>query len=460
MLQTQKTPLASQLQDLLAGPAEPDRPFILAGPSYLEVYAIAAKLQQQDFFQDTAESICICSQDRTVLAAAILAALTRPVTLLLPHSFSPSVLAGMHELQPFSRAIVQQGTKLPPGVQPILAQKQESSSPGLDQAPLRSLDSELVKLFTGGSSQAPRIWSKTIRNLFSEASYQAASLGISPRDRVVSTAPANHIYGLLFSVLVPFVASASVVAGTPTYPHEIQDLIRQHQASLLVSTPLHYRMLANIDFNAQPLAWALCSAARLDPADSKAFYHQTGLGITEIFGSTETGGIASRTCRDIQPGFRPFDCIQWKIVEDLLAIRSDFLSPELPVDCAGYFITQDRINAVSPEEFELLGRADHIVKVGGKRVDLDEIRSILTSLPQVQDAAVLCIPDQSGRSNEIQALVAANTTSQAIRRHLQHRLQSSAVPRKIKVVDKIPVSEAGKYQRNAIQEMLQTDSDS
>ncbi|MFO8031426.1 MAG: AMP-binding protein [Desulfohalobiaceae bacterium] len=452
--------VASQLQGLLAGPAEPSHPFVLGRHTYQDAYTIAAKLQQQDFALDTAESICLCVLDRAVIAGAILAALTRPVTLLLPYSFSPSVLADMRNLQPFSRAIVKQSTDLPSGVQPILVGQGVDQTYRLDQTTLRPQDSVLVKLFTGGSTQAPKIWSKTIRNLFSEATYQATNLGVSPQDRFVSTAPANHIYGLLFSVLIPFVARASVLPGNPAYPHEIQNLVSRNQASFLVSTPLHYKMLGNIDFRAESLHWALSSAARLDPADSKAFYNLTGLGITEIFGSTETGGIASRTCTHIQPNFRAFDCIQWKAVQNLLAIRSEFISPELPVDSEGYFTTQDQIKAIGQNEFELQGRADRIVKIGGKRVDLDQIRSVLSSMPDVQDAAVLCTPDNTTRSNEIQALVAGGTTSHIIRQYLQHRLQSYAVPRKIKVVDKIPTSQAGKYQISAIRKMLQTDSES
>lgn len=450
--------LSKQLEKLVAGPARPDGYYILSKYTYEDIYAIAGNLQQHHFSPDAPESICLCVNDRAVIAAAMLAALTRPVTLVIPHACSTSVLARMHKSHPFSKAIVQKTTALPRGVTPIFLDRRPPGGNKMDPSFVRHPDSVLVKLFTGGSTQTPRIWSKTVRNLFSEAIFQATALGLSSDDRFAATVPANHIYGLLFSVLAPFVASASVIDGEFTYPHEIQDAVKQNRASILVSIPLHYKMLASIAFRTKSLCWALSSAARLDAADSRLFYQKTGLGITEIFGSTETGGIASRLCSANQPHFKPFDCIDWKIVDGLLAIRSDFISPELPVDPEGFFTTSDRAKPIGSDEFELAGRADRIVKVGGKRVDLDEIRFAITGMPEVKDAAVICIPVDSGRENEIWALVAAEAiTGGEIRQHLRHRVQGHAIPRRIRVVEAIPVSSAGKYENAEIKNLLAAD---
>ncbi len=452
------TSLPRQLEKLVAGPTYPNAYYILSKYTYEDIYTIAGNFQRYHFSSDVPESICLCVNDRAVIAGAMLAALTRPVTLVIPHTCSTSVLSRMYKTHPFSRAVVQEPTALPRGVAPIFADRCTIGGTQMDASFVRHPDSVFVKLFTGGSTKTPRMWSKTVRNLFSEATYQAAALGISPEDRFAATVPANHIYGLLFSTLVPLVASASVIDGEFTYPHEIQDAVKQNRANILVSTPLHYKMLAGISFTAESLCCALSSAARLDPADSRLFYEQTGLGITEIFGSTETGGIASRLCRDNQPHFNPFDCIDWKIVDGLLAIRSEFISPELPVDPEGFFTTSDRADPIGSDTFELKGRTDRIVKVGGKRVDLDEIRFAITGMPKVRDAAVICIPVDSGRENEIWALVAAEaTTGKEIRQHLLHRVQGHALPRRIRVVEAIPVSPAGKYEITEIKNLLAAD---
>lgn len=449
-------PLLKQLEKLIAYPLFPENDYIFSKYTYDAIYKIAARFQKNIFPADTEESICLCINDRGIMAGALIAALTRPVSLILPNAYSASVLERMHQAIAFSRAIVQEPIALPRDVTPVFFDRDNLGNDTLDRSFVRHPDSVLVKLFTGGSTKTPRIWSKTVRNLFSEAIHHAENLDVSSHDRIVATVPPNHIYGLLFSVLTPFVASASVVDEELTYPHEIQNAVKENQGSILISTPLHYKMLAGIPFKAESLRLAISSAARLDAADSRFFHQKTGLGITEIFGSTETGGIASRLCNDKQPDFELFECVDWKIVKDLLAIRSDFISPELPVDPEGFFTTNDQVNIKGPDRFELKGRADRIVKVGGKRVDLDEIKSAITGMPKVKDAAVICIPNDSARENKICALVAADASSSEIRQYLKHRIQSYAVPRLIRIVEKIPVSSTGKYENAEIKRLLES----
>ncbi len=442
------------LENIAAGPADPGHPYILPGYTYETIYAMAGDLQHRHFSAENPETVCLCATDRAVVAAALLAALSRPVTLVIPYSFSAEVLDLTHRAHGFSKAIADDSLYLPAGVKAILPEPKATGKGMLEPAGMRDPGSVFVKLFTGGSTRAPRTWSKTIGNLFGEAIYHARKLGVTPEDRFAATVPAYHIYGLLFSVLTPLVAGASIIDGEPTYPREIQKAASRDRASILVSIPLHYKMLAGTKFTAEGLRYALSSAARLEAADSRAFYRQTELGITEVFGSTETGGIATRLCTHDQPHFTPFDCIEWKIEDHLLAIRSDFISPELPVDENGFFITSDRVKPVEPDGFALAGRADRIVKVGGKRVDLEEVRTAIAGLPHVTDAAVICTENGSTRGNEIRALVAASISSSEIRRHLRHRIPDYAVPRHIRIVDQIPVSPAGKYDSTEIRKLL------
>lgn len=450
-----------KLQELLTGPAQPEKDYALSKYTYKDIYTIAAYFQQTVFSRKNEEAICLCVTDRAIIAGALLAALTRPVTLVIPHDYSAAVIDRMQKIQKISKAIVSDSPPdLPNDIKPLVIDRHliDSGPDELDVSFLRPPESVFVKLFTGGSTHSPRIWSKTIRNLFAESIYHAKKLNVTPDDKIVATVPPNHIYGLLFSVLMPFVASAAVIDEELSYPHEIQNAINQNQPEILVSIPLHYKMLAAATCTTGDLRYALSSAARLDAADSRLFHEKTGLGITEIFGSTETGGIATRLCQENQPDFNPFDCIDWKAEDHLLAIRSDFISPELSVDPDGFFVTNDKVVITAPNAFRVTGRADRIIKVGGNRVDLDEIRSIITAMPEVKDAAVICTPNKSGRENEIHALVATGMSASDIRHYLQQRIPGYAVPRRIRIVDKIPVSSAGKYKNEEIKKLIESDS--
>ena len=96
-----------------------------------------------------------------------------------------------------------------------------------------------------------------------------------------------------------------------------------------------------------------------------------------------------------------------------------------------------------------MGRADGIVKVGGKRVDLEGVQSCLKDLSGIADALVLSLPAGRGRENEIVAVVEGDIDPAEIRQALAEKVEPYALPRRIVTVDKIPMSAAGKYDRQA-----------
>ncbi|MCP4754105.1 MAG: acyl-CoA synthetase, partial [Proteobacteria bacterium] len=207
----------------------------------------------------------------------------------------------------------------------------------------------------------------------SEAIYLSNKFSISHDDRFVATVSPYHIYGLLFSVLIPLISSAGVLDDICTFPKEISSAIEKHSATVLAAVPLHYRVLHSHGIPGSSLRLAFSSAGVLAEGDNDAFFKQNGISVVEIYGSTETGGIASRRRTKGEAGFTPFDNIVWKIVDERLHVQSEFISPEIKKDSNGFFKTGDRARIIDENSFRLLGRSDAVTKVGGKRVDLDEI---------------------------------------------------------------------------------------
>ncbi|MGV8056908.1 MAG: AMP-binding protein [Smithellaceae bacterium] len=68
---------------------------------------------------------------------------------------------------------------------------------------IRDPDEPFLSLFTGGSTGKPKVWSKSPRNLLSEAFYLKEKFAISEKDLFVSTVPPYHIYGLFFPFWFP-----------------------------------------------------------------------------------------------------------------------------------------------------------------------------------------------------------------------------------------------------------------
>jgi acyl-coenzyme A synthetase/AMP-(fatty) acid ligase len=400
------------------------------------------------------EPVCLCVEDRSLLLAAMLASMAGAPPFIFPHAFQPQVLGEVRVARPF-RLILTDGAVEPPEWTEVI--RMDTCRPGPGDRPLefvRPPDRAFVYLFTGGSTGKPRIWSKTPANLLCEAINLAQTFGIRQTDLLLSTVPPQHIYGLLGSVLLPFVASAQVLRRTCTFPQEILSTLQNEAATVLVGVPIHYRALRSEGLQRFSLRLALSSAAPLDDADAAFFLDKTGLAITEIYGSTETGGIAMRPYGPGYDTWTPFACIDWKIRADRLAVRSDFISPDLPCDAEGFYVTADRVAKAQGNRFRLLGRTDRIVKVAGKRVDLEEVRERIRRIPGVRDAYVAAVPLRGARQSQIATLVATDLSIRELRAAIRSMDESYGHPRRVRTAMSIPVLPNGKINRQEAERLL------
>ncbi len=440
---------------LLSPPLEPVRDFIIGCCTYDELYRLAGGLY---FLAGASKAkrpwLCLCTHDKILIMAALIASLAGGPRLVLPYAFSRQALTEVCDaVSPaFFLADSAAGLDYPAGPQVIV--------PGMFPADIAvphttcDPDEPFLILFTGGSTDTPEGWVKTPRNMFAEARYQATALGISRDDIFLSTVPPNHIYGLLFSVLVPFVSSARVLKEIYAFPREIFRAAEDYRATILVSVPVHYRIFNTDALERHELRMALSSAGVLAREDALFFRERTGLDVVEVYGSTETGGIATRRRFPDGESWRPMDPVAWKIREGKLCVSSTFLSPTLPCDEDGFFMTADCVDPDGYNRFILRGRADDIVKIGGKRVDMSAVQSKLKQIPGVRDAVVVAIPAGKGRQNELAALVATDLDVLHVKRHLAMVSEAYAVPRRVVVVSEIPMTPAGKYARTEIEGML------
>jgi acyl-coenzyme A synthetase/AMP-(fatty) acid ligase len=453
------------IRELLTGPKHPDKEFTRCGTSFAQVYALAAdllalfaRIDHQD------KPVCLAADDKAVIAAALLASLAGGPPLLLPYALSATSLAQMQEVTGFHLAITDTDRELPAGVEvmQILRPQASPQTEGKKAPPLLPAHAvvnpraELLKIFTGGSTGSPRVWSKTGENIFGESLFHAEQYAVSEQDCIMATVPPRHIYGLLFSVVLPLVSSATVLNETPSFPNEIVETAKQHKVTIFASVPAHYRVLRERKLD---LRLAFSSAGMLETDDNTAFCRHNPSGVIEVYGSTESGGIATRNRSRGEKLFTPFSTIDWKIVKDRLAVRSPYISPDLPVDEQGFFPANDRAEAKStdglPNGFLLKGRSDAVVKVGGKRVDLDEIAALIKKEPGVIDCLVTTLPESGGRGQRIAALIQGEgVEKEQLKKRLEAALEPYALPRLIKIVAALPVQQNGKYDRPAITRLL------
>jgi amino acid adenylation domain-containing protein/thioester reductase-like protein len=103
-------------------------------------------------------------------------------------------------------------------------------------------------------------------------------------------------------------------------------------------------------------------------------------------------------------------------------------------------------------ELEFLGRDDHRIKVGGVRIELGEIESRLREFPGVIEAVVVARTTQTGETElEAHAMVSSTAANPAsLRAHLERLLPAAAVPGRMNVVDRFPLTPAGKIDRRSL----------
>lgn len=308
----------------------------------------------------------------------------------------------------------------------------------LDIAPERIV----ATLYTSGSTGEHKRCPKAASELLGEAMAHVASFHIAPGARFAATVPGHHIYGLLWGVLVPLLSGGAFLRQTPFYPDAVAARVEAHGADWLVSVPAHLRGLAELDH--LPAGLRITSSSAPLPAETaQKISKRFGLRVIEIFGSSETGGIAFRDA----PG-APHQPLTGVRVSADAGGRLLLDSPFLPRSAPRPMACDDRIELFGDGRFALLGRLDGVVKVGGKRIALAEIERRLLQIGGVRDAACLAEAVTSGRGTEIWAACAApGMTARQIRDALQIWLDPVTIPRRIEIVEALPREENGKLSR-------------
>ena len=109
--------------------------------------------------------------------------------------------------------------------------------------------------------------------------------------------------------------------------------------------------------------------------------------------------------------------------------------------------------------FHHLGRTDNQVKIMGHRVELEEVDKHLRDACACESALAVAWPVQHGTAQGIVAFVAGSDLSVSeIRAGMKKRVPEYMIPRQVRFIDTLPLSSNGKFDRNALVEMLKTES--
>ncbi|BBM85160.1 AMP-binding protein [Candidatus Uabimicrobium amorphum] len=264
----------------------------------------------------------------------------------------------------------------------------------------------MFSLYTSGTSGQPKYIEKTYHNILSELQYLEELVGIRTDHTVVTIVPFIHIYGLLFGILLPCRVGATMVECSKILPSNILNALQQHSADFLVASPVHYESLIKLEDHTplNKLKRCISSGAPLRECVATQFFAQTNVAILEVYGSTETGGIASRLWKSAaqQLHFFPYIVHDKTLGEGELRIQSPAISPNLHED---WYETGDYISLNEDDSFCIKGRQQHLIKFAGKRIFATQLEEELKALPLVKDAAVVRIADAGAKGERAVAFV-------------------------------------------------------
>ncbi|KVO87843.1 AMP-binding protein [Burkholderia ubonensis] len=260
--------------------------------------------------------------------------------------------------------------------------------------PSRAIDADAaITLYTSGSSGQ----AKALRKSLAQFDAEVRTLQREWAERVgtavtLSSVPHHHIYGLLFRIMWPLASGRAFDRALSLDPQQLQRRLAAYGDGIVVSTPSHLmRWPALPGFPMPGIApRVFFSSGGPLPADAASVYAAAfGAAPLEIFGSTETGGIAWRR-QDRTQAWQPMPGIDVRCDDDgALCVRSAHLGHDR------WHRTDDAARFDAHGRFELTGRRDRVVKLDGKRVSLPELEARIVRHDFVEQAAATVVEGAS-----------------------------------------------------------------
>lgn len=292
---------------------------------------------------------------------------------------------------------------------------------------------------TSGSTGEPKRCRHALADLAQEVDHLAEL--VHGTKRIVSAVPSHHIYGFIFTVLLPQclggVEILDVRLLTP------RGLTRQLRAGdLVVSHPAHWSLIAS---QGAPLTRGVTGVSSTAPCPPELAAQLSrpgdGLGrLLQVYGSSETAGVGWRDSPDA-----PFQLMpHWARApggQAGLLVRGGDEEQAISM--------QDAIEWSDDRRFKVTGRLDSAVQVGGINVFPKRIGEVISQHPEVREAVVRLMRPAEG--NRLKAFVVPEdgVDSEALRvaldQYANQHLGALERPKWYTFGSRLPMDDRGKH---------------
>ena len=319
-----------------------------------------------------------------------------------------------------------------------------------------------IFLFTSGSTGKPKAVPQRMKEFEEDNAFIISKWADEFTNRkLLTTVSQHHIYGFLFGISLPFTLGCPFRRNRVEFPEEFEKLT--DVSYILIATPAFLKRTVEVeDKLAMKDVWIFTSGGAVSPELAVQTEKVFDFCPLEVYGSTETSGIAYRQQNKDQLVWTPFANAKiWLGDDGCLRIISPYIkNPE-------GFATADLAEIFEDGRFLLKGRSDSIVKIEEKRISMTEVENRLLETGLVEDVKVVSM------SNDVRQYLAAavvlnskgleqfkNEEKFKINRYfhdfLMKYFENVVIPKKWRFMDKLPVDVQGKKHKLEIMALFES----
>lgn len=303
-----------------------------------------------------------------------------------------------------------------------------------------------VLLHTSGSTGTRRLIRHDAIALAADVKRAAQRLsnGLPEVTSFVATVPLEHMFGYTYALQLSETLALPIQKRRPVLPEDMRvSLAEAGGSAWVVTTPTHLRSYVRLAERFDGVAGLIVATSFLDMALARASCAIFNAPILEIYGSTETGGLASRIWHreSMQtPKWQPLSGVTLAIDDVGRAVWTLSGKPSP--------ITLDDLVHIDDDGFHLLGRTDDMVKIAGKRNTLRGLTAHLTALECVRDGIYVTLSEEG---YDVLGAIVVPTRSDChpseILDLLSDDIDPIFLPKRIALVKALPRTDTGKLQR-------------
>jgi long-chain acyl-CoA synthetase len=323
----------------------------------------------------------------------------------------------------------------------------------------------LLKL-TSGTTAAPRAIRFQSEQLLADCNQICDTMGISDADLNFGVIPISHSYGFS-NLLTPLIArGVPMVLSRDRLPRAVLADLARTNATVFAGMPVFYQAFCEMEDIPVLSKLRLCisAGAPLAAVVAEQFRQKFRQPIHSFYGASECGGICyDRDGQIEEDGFvgQAMDGVAIEIVDpdasaSRIHVRSaavgDGYFPES--DHAklggGLFVPDDLLDQTA-NGLRIVGRTSDLINVAGKKVNPAEVEAHLLRFSGVRQAVVFGRASIV-RNEEVAACVVASpgVSEVELLEFCRRELSGWQVPKRVFIVDAIPVTERGKISRREL----------